>query len=281
MSTRILTGQPNIQQSTACSWSRQTGYVEIYNEKFTDYASAQSRGWEKARQGWEFEVTPMEGGCYDLKCTGRYSAAYDPAKGNPPLSAIYDPNMALSDTWELSANSAEKSMFDCTELNASGKVMYGVTPSLIQKIKDANNPNDVPKSADNNADTGSAVGSTVAANCMTLWKLVKNGVESKVIFQPILRHKKIVRPDYTIQTNLNNVGHIFTSAQMNSFEGAPNVVFFAVPASSTVTLANGLSVYVGWLKLYPTVQPVAAGNWEINQEYQFGEWAVDLYTAAS
>lgn len=215
--------------------------------------------------GYKWEITPMQVDDWHEVTMESGAGSYG-GSGSDGITQN-DPNAPLNDIWELQPNAVEKDFLASTDLAAVGKLMEGITAANIETIQTA---------IQNNTGSG-----TLSGNQLKIYKLKKAGVNGKSIFQPVLRHTKLVRQDYSVQTALTNVGNIFTSTQLYSLEGVPPILLFNIPTSSTVTLGNGLTVYVGWMKGYPTITQVVNGQWQIVQDFAFGEWATDLYSAAS
>lgn len=214
--------------------------------------------------GYKWEITPMQADDWHEVTMESGAGSYG-GSGSDGITQN-DPNAPLNDIWELQPNAVEKDFLASTDLAAVGKLMNGITAADMDSIQAA--------LANNSAGS-------LAGNKLIIYKLKRAGVNGKQVYQPVLRHTKLVRQDYTIQTALTNVGNIFSSSQLYSLEGVPQILLFNVPASARIQLGNSLYVNVGWMKGYPTITQVVNGQWQIVQDFSFGEWAEDLYTLAT
>lgn len=249
--SRTKTGADNAEQPKTTSWSSSAGVMEDYIEDFassTAEADAIARAQTLACESWT--VAPIEGGCYRL--TAKIPKA---AIGAGIGGGINNPNIPLNDIWELQPNMVEKDILDADIA--------------------INNLTVAQKDAIKAAVAANSVGS-LSGNSLKYYKLLRAGVTSVRVFEPVLRHTLIVRADYRIAASLTNVGKILTTAQLQSFENVPGILLFNLPTGSKVR-TDALDVDYGWLKKYPTVTQISGGKWQISQEWEYGLWSTDLY----
>ena len=109
-----------------------------------------------------------------------------------------------------------------------------------------------------------------------LFALVKAGVESTVVYQPVISITGIASASYAWPFQFQDYGKIFstlnmiTDAELTSgwVSGLPND---AAPSSS---------FKYGWLKGPPDLSTCGEGRTQLVQEYEYGLWPVGPYTFA-
>lgn len=248
---RTKTGSDSEIQAKTTSWSSSAGLLEDYTEEFASAsaeADALARAYTLQAESWQ--VAPMQSGCFKL------TAKIPKAAIGSGVGGINNPNIPLNNIWELQPNMVEKDIMDAD---------IAINDLTVAQ-----------KDAITAAVAANAVGS-LAGNSLKFYKLLRAGVKSIRIFEPVLRHSLTVRSDYTIAITLTNVGKIYTTAQLSSVEGVPSILLFNLPSGS-VARSDALSVGYGWLKKYPSVTQIAGGKWQIVQEWEYGVWSTDLYS---
>jgi len=245
------TGADSAVQGRTTGWRKQGGYWEKYVKDFagpTAEADAQAAGYALVNSGYEWTVTPIgESGCYRLEATGEDSLG----------SGSINPNLPLSDVWELQPNMVEKDFLD-----ADIAIFNALTNDQKKLIRDALTATGV---------------TALTGDSLTAFKLKTAGVNSVVIFAPIIRRTRIVRRDYTLKDAQTNVGSIITAANFQSVEGVPSILLFNIPSNSNPTRADGVTTIYGWLKKAPVITQISGGKWNLQQEWAYGSWASALY----
>ena len=250
--SNLITGQTKAIQPKSSGYKKANGYFEKYSEKHTSYDAAFAAGVALVTQGYEFTVTPLNGGVYLMEATGEQ---------NFTGGAVNDPNAALTDVWELQPNMVEKDFLD-----ADITLTNGMSADEIAKVKTA-----VEK-------TGGVADPAWTASQKKAYALMMAGVKSISIFAPTLRRTRLVRRDYTVRDALTNVGNVIYTASLYTYESVPNTLLFNLPTNSNPTRSDGITLQYGWLKKYPNITQVAGGKWQLVQEWQYNLWATDLYT---
>jgi hypothetical protein len=118
----------------------------------------------------------------------------------------------------------------------------------------------------------------VTGDALTVWKIQRAGVKSKVIYQPMLRHTRTVSSSYQVPASLTGVGTVYSTARLLALEPIPSLISGSLQSSSTTTRTDGVKVAFGWLKTYPTISIASHNKAQIVQEWQWGQWADKLYT---
>jgi hypothetical protein len=160
--------------------------------------------------------------------------------------------------WTLTANVVEKDLLESTNSSVTG-ISAANKQTLREYMDDSK--------TDVSALTGDAA--TVAG-------LIKRGVKSVVIMQPILRAEKLVSSTYETKQSMTRVGHIIPTAKMGTLELVPSDILFNLPSDA----APNADETAGWLKMHPTIEDATDGKYRITHEYQFGFWGTILYTIA-
>lgn len=116
-----------------------------------------------------------------------------------------------------------------------------------------------------------------------VYSLMVAGVKSVRVNAPTLRHTMTVSNSYPVKATLDRVGKIIPTASMASLEGIPASVLFILP-DDTSTRINGEGNYTGptlrygWYKNHPTVRGGPYHKSQIEQEWEYGLWPVDIYS---
>lgn len=215
------------------------------------------RTWVGTLQAVEAMIPWVElsGGYYELKrgigihtLEARYSINQKDGSAEIPI-----------DTWEFFANHAEKDV-----LEADNSAINALNADDKKQIKYllANPPaseDDIPAWK---TDTGSA-----------LYALMESGMRTVRVNAPVLRHTQTVSNIYTVKAAITNVGRIFSTATLATFENIPGTVLFNLP--NDVSARTGLSY--GWFKTHPTVRAAARNKMQIELEYEYGLWPTLIY----
>lgn len=177
------------------------------------------------------------------------------------------------DTWELFPNISEKDVLLSTNAAISGIVSQDLM--LLREILDG-------KVDLTQYETASpAFVAAGSGNPLGVFAHIVAGLKSTILYQPILRHTRTVSRAYEIPASVAGAGQVFSSARVVSDNGVPAGIAnqMQVSAYSNRTVSGyTLQLYLGWLKVYPTVQMAAYGKTQIVSEWQWGEWSTMFYT---
>ena len=245
-----------VEQPQERAWDSRRGYVTT--RKFEGTASSlETLATTLASQGysWNIQYGPV------CKLTASISADFDSGSGS--VTEVE----TVVDTWELSANVAEKDI-----LNSESALVTTAQADLrtLRDILDGKKDIDLLTSSDVTTSAG--------------WKLallISQGVKSTIVYQPILRHTQTASNGWTVPNSLTNVGKVYTTAQLLSAENVPVSLNNNLTASSSVTRTDTGTdiVYTyGWLKTHPQIVDAAFQKIQVVQEWQWGLWSTDLYT---
>lgn len=188
----------------------------------------------------------------------------------------------LSDTWTLTGNDLEKSIWEHPMIT---KVSHAdVDPTSEDAVAKAGYWRDFHASVNAfvegkreiETDNGSLVklsmkgliasGALLTLPKSTVVRLVAcllRGVESWPVSQWVLRHNVVVGPESRVRPSLANIGRIFTTAQLRLAERVP-----VLPKALHFDLPAGV-----WLKRTPSMEQSGIGKWTITQEW----WHADSY----
>lgn len=241
-------------------------------------------GWETTRKfkGSEDDIKAMEGqlqfegystsirGGPLWELTARVAANTESGGSGPP-----ETNEPV-ENWELTSNTTEKDLlasddpnvaeFSNTELAFLRRALNGETVKVVSST--------FPIEWTVGGDTF-----TVEHFMADVYlRLIISGVKSKPIYQPVIRLTLTFNDTYNIPLSLTNVGSVVSTSYMTTTEGVPTEIGQYMPESDTVTWADGLNRYNGWLKVYPTINIAVGGKQQLTQEWHYGFWSEDLFT---
>lgn len=132
------------------------------------------------------------------------------------------------------------------------------------------------------------------SDALTIWLLMKDGVKSGLVFQPVLKKTYNCSARW-LSLNppaaITPAGAIHSTGTMQGVEGVPFYYNSSLPSSGFLQklysekIANTNTyryfVYVnfnyGWLKTYPTISSVAYNRVQVSVEYHYGLWPVILF----
>lgn len=280
------TGLTYVPQATSWSYDPKTGFKTRRAYKCTTAADLAATESSLQAGRWSYDVTAQleEGsnGFWEITAT----RSVDPTAGVDGEGTETD--TPISESWELSSNLLEKDLLEsdhdlilglwdeCAGIVAPDETQEITFSRVIQLLKDLGND---PKSSPTGLFAAVPSGEKLA-------KLIIAGVKSVRLFQPTLRHNKIVGDKYSVRDALTNVGNIIKASQIDSLEGIPTTILFNLPNPPADGVcqrqdAFGASLQYGWCKKYPNVTELANDQWQIQQEFEWGLWHTDLYTIAS
>jgi hypothetical protein len=126
-------------------------------------------------------------------------------------------------------------------------------------------------------DPAGGNGTGNAANALSVYQLMVQGVRSHPVDQPILRRTIVTSQRYAVAMALTNLRKIISTTSLLSLEQVPNDSLFYDPGSGQLLLPQDVSANTalayGWYKTFPTVQQIALLKWQVVQEWQYGLWA--------
>jgi len=259
------TGESSIVLKYKTDYDPQGGSVNSVRAKFATRAAAEA--YVFGTQGFnalKWSITPMDVDDWHevlmQSANGSYSGG-----GNTTVND--DPSAPLADAWELVPNLSEKDILESDDAS-----VLTLTASDKKKITD--------RVGADGTWVDFVVGDSAQYVTMNIIaKLMLGGLKSKLILHPTIRHTRIMRRDFTVQQAYDQVGRIFTTTSLRSYEQVPAQVLFDLPNTSDPTRGDGIVVNYGWLKKPASIQNVSDGKWQIVQEYDWGLWSETLYGA--
>ena len=231
-----------------------------------------------AGSGWSFSVTGINGPKWTLEATRGGSYNQSGPDGSPG-NEVTEP---LSDQWELSSNLVEKDLLESDSPMINSLYLESISPgsgvTFARFMKDLKemmeDPSKIPTTFSNPFPF---------PVYKAIIQLIQSGVKSVRIFQPTLRHVKIVADAYSVEESMDRCGQIIKAADIEALEGIPGELHFNLPSGTNARRTDdfGKRLYYGWCKKYPNVSQQAEGKWQITTEYEWGLWHQDLYQFAT
>lgn len=116
---------------------------------------------------------------------------------------------------------------------------------------------------------------------IALYLLAQAGVESRIVYQPVLFRSRSASDGYNWPDAGGNVGRIHNEAQLYADAALDGIINFQLPPSGGTSTVAGETFRYGWLKHEPWYD-TAAGNRTVEfREYEFGLWPEFLYATAT
>lgn len=252
MANTIVGDQNPIQQGIG--YTKRLGGTSTQRQvwKITDSADVATLVSALVASGYSYSVQ------YDGQiCTVEGTLDYVPGYSSTttPLTTIWERDIRVTEKDLLESNNTLVATASMTELHKA---------TILIGLKDDVQP----------AATG------LTGNPLKVYTLMFNKVKTVLVYQPVIRRTKICANSYATAESDTNMGKVLSASQMSSLEGAPGGLLYALPSSGTSSIRTDFAINVGYLKMPCRVQQQGDGRWQITQEWDYGEWAADLYTAA-
>lgn len=275
------TGATNVPQPTGWSYDPIKGFKTRRAYKGTGKADLAAVEAGLRAGGWAYDVTQE----IDTGTDGVWSiTATRGGDKEQPEGGGQDVTTPLSESWELASNLIEKDLLAsdsvlitdiwtaCAGAPAGQEVVFSEYIRLLKEL-----------SEDSKVHPISYYSSVAAVHKVA--KLIVAGVTSERVFQPTLRHNKIVTSKYAVKDALTNVGKIIRASTIKTLEQIPETLLFNLPNPNPTndgisfrSDALGQRLKYGWFKKYPNVTQQAEGEWQLSQEFEWGLWHLDLYS---
>jgi len=248
--TRKLTGTKGAYLQPLRYGRNESGIYSLYVWEGTAAAVLSNVPVVEANGGfWEYQES-FSGG----KCRLEARIPTNPAQAEQPIN-----------TWEFFASVVEKDILeaDISIVNSISQINRRILQYHILNPQESG------------ATTFNGDGSeTAAAN---LLKLIDQGVRSVRVNAPTLRNTTTCSTKYQVKATLQNVGKLFTPAQLSSLDGVPGNTLFILPSDTSTKTGYTYK----WYKKHPTVRSAANAKIQIEREWEYGLWPDGLYTDAS
>lgn len=280
------TGLTIVPQPSGWSYDPTKGYKTKRSYKGTGKDNLATTESELKLYGWTYDVQlDLDTGA-DVMWTITATLGGD-SSSSPSSPAGQDVTTPLSETWELSSNLLEKDL-----LESDAPLMVALWNEALAgngwtHEQDFTNRVTALKAFGENPTKEGLVIFTGFPVMLKIAKILAAGGKSIHIFQPTLRHNRIVTSKYAVRDALINCGNIITAADIGSAENIPATLLFNLPTGyhSARYLDNtgdelGRLLKYGWQKKFPNIGSRADGEWELSQEFEWGLWHTDLYTFA-
>jgi hypothetical protein len=255
-----------VEQSVERSWSAKEGWdtVRRFKGKEDDIKALEGQ------MQWEGYSTSIRSGpVWEL--TAKIAANTESGGGGGPPDTE-EP----VETWELTSNAIEKDLLASDDENAALFTDYEL--ACLRRALNGETVKSVDGTIPQEWTIGGDSFTPINATADVYLRLIISGVKSKPVYQPVIRLTLTFNDNYNIPLSLTNVGCVVSTAYMTGTEGVPTEIGQFMPASETLTWADGLNRYNGWLKVYPTISVAAGGKKQLNQEWHYGFWSEDLFT---
>lgn len=223
-----------VEQATERNWTPKQGWrtsrVWVGGDAETTALAAQIQ----AEQGAFVNMTlaPQDGGI------SRLTVTFDDVQdGDEPEADSSGEPTADQDTFTLQGNDMEKSIWSHPSISAlasSANSDYNWLRKNLPSIQKNGTWEDV-------IAAWSSYTWVDSATTLVIFKLFRDGVESYSVSQFVLRRSRTIKSKAQGTLSVSNVGKQFTIAQLQSVEGLPTTLRFAMPSTGT------------WIKRTPTV----------------------------
>jgi len=201
-------------------------------------------------------ISPREAGLAEL------SATFDDLQdGNEPAAESSGEPYADNDQWSLQGNDYEKDIWSHPSVSALATTAKGDYDWLRKNLPPIQK-NGTWQDILDVWDSYTWVDSVTTKN---LFKMFRDGVEAYSVSQYVLRRSRTIRNAAQGTVSVGHVGYQFTISDLQSHEGLPGTLKFAMPSGGT------------WIKRTPSV--TFDGN-KISVENEFwhaDDWNTLLY----
>jgi hypothetical protein len=207
-----------------------------------------------------YEVRPLYGGRARLEV--RLSWLF--TQGGQPTEAPVN-------VWELDPQEVEKDLLSADFPNGLiGEISKQNRSSIRTALETIPADDSLPPAmfADGTEDAA-----------ITLYYLMRAGVQSFPIDAHVIRHTQVVSNRYSTQVVYLNEGRILSRDTFIALEGVPPDLLFGVPTEPTPSqfIETSGDLQYGWRKIKPQVQDIAQQKRQIVRSYAFGLWPINIF----
>lgn len=250
-----ILGSTRVEQAKRFGFRQRGGPYNIVEHKGTE---AQIRGLLPGIEaaGGDYDVEQLPGDIW------RVTANY----GNAETGGGSASGSQITETWELAPKDASKPI-----LQSYHSLVAGLTQPQIDQIR-----------AEVDDPGKTAANTTLTGNSLILFKLMRAGVESTEVEQPVLVHSWNVPYQVVLGYAYANVGRLFSNSTLFSSEGVPGYLRSSISAwtsnFSNPTYGTGrINLVFGWKKRAPTQRIAINKGLEFQQTFEFGLWPTDMF----
>jgi hypothetical protein len=243
------------EQPIKFGWSRERG---PYTTKEWRGAEAQIRAKmsEVVAQGASWDIERLPGDIWRI--VAQFATSEGAGGGSTGGAEI-------TETWELLPKDCAKDL-----LSSSADIVAGLTQEEIEDIQ-------------NNLNAGrkSEFMTHLSGDALTVFKLMRAGVQHEEIEQPVLSHNWMVPVNATLAYTYPNLGRIFSTSSLISNEGVPGYLKRDIEAWTASFTNPGygddrVELVYGWRKRAPTQRVTNDSRREVSQTWEFGLWSPAL-----
>ena len=188
------------------------------------------------------------------------------ADNNQPDAASNGEPVADADSFSLSGSDSEKSIWSHSAVTALAASDPDGWQYLRTKVTEAEKDGSWVNII-NAWDTSQFANSTTSDDALTIFKALRDGIESYTVSTYILRRTRGISSAAQGQVSVDYVGYTFSNAQLISYEGLPTALNFGLPSTGR------------WLKRTPSIQfDAVTGKMSVDGEFWWAEeWNSLLY----
>lgn len=267
MSTILGTKGPTLQPKKF-GYSKERGH---YDTRVWEGGEDEIRGMIPAVLpfGVSYDCEELRGGLWRL--TVNYSSPQSDGAGGGDAGGDQ-----IAVTWELLPKDAQKPL-----LGSWHTIVSGLDAATIDKIRA--HSEDKTYTTESPAPSGYTT-TDLAGNALKIFKLLRAGVDTVEVEQPVLTLTWIVPDDVNLAYSYANIGRVYTTASLISAEAIPSYISTSMTAwtssfSNPTFGSNRVSLVFGWKKRAPTQRLAGENKREITQTWEYGFWATDIYGA--
>ena len=264
------TGQTSIVLKYKTEYDPQGGSINSVRAKFSTRAAAEAYVYSvPGFNALKWSITPMDVDDWHEVLIQSANGSYT---GSGSTTVNNDPNAPLIDSWELVPNLVEKDL-----LESDSATLLAISASNMVILKNLISGSGPDQWTGDPTTTFNNNPSADYSATVKIWSLFQAGFKTVRVLAPTLRHTRIMRRDFTVQQAYDKIGRVFTTSSLKTYEQVPAQVLFDLPNNSDPSRYDGLVMHYGWLKKPCSIQQVSAGQWQIQQEYDWGLWSEDVY----
>lgn len=249
-----ILGSTKVEQAKRFGFRQRTGPYNVVETRGTE---AQIRALLPAisAAGGDYDVEQLPGDIWKVVANYGNAESGGGSSGNE-----------ITETWELLPKDAAKNI-----LQSHHSLVAGLDQPAIDNIRNKINDPSV-----------TAANSGLAGNSLTLFSLMRAGVESVEVEQPVLTHSWNVPYSVVLGYAYSNIGRIFSNSTLYSSEGVPSYLQSSI-TSWTSNFSNPsygtdrVSLVFGWRKKAPTQRITVNKGLEFQQTFEFGLWPTSIF----
>ena len=247
-------------------------YTQLFYGTLAEVNYSGSIYWNK---GWDVNI--VQGN----PCVLTATVNVELQSGGDGITPVTVAGTFVTCNWSFHYNTAEKELLEVnTNVIPWINQIATVDKTRIESLL-SNTPSGSIDWGTGSANYFSGSTSASVAACQVVYTMLKNGMKTVPIIQPILRQQLVVPNGWDLTTCGSNLERIYAKASVQSEIGVPSNFYAVMPQDSPdinyyTDSGTAIPCLYGWQKQPPTIDQNGT-TMTITQEWNYGLWFQNIY----